>query len=336
MTAQRVVLGFVALLALLIAAVPARAADPLPLHATPVALDPRDPARTTLGKLVYRGGLILESADARFGGWSDLHVSADGARLVSISDHGFWFTADLVYGADGRLASLADARIGPLIDLEGRPVVGDLSDAEGLAKHPNGGFYVSFEREHRIWFYPAADPPFSRPPLRVPTPPRLQDAPRNGGIEALMHLADGRLMMLVEELTDGRDNHVGWIGDSSGEAWRTLHDHTGRDFKPTGLTQIPPDMAGAGDVLALERRFTFTAGAGARIVRLRKADLRPGAQLDGELLAEIDPPLTLDNFEGIAVTRGAQGRARIYIVSDDNYTFLQRTLLLMFELAPAK
>ena len=64
--------------------------------------------------------------------------------------------------------------------------------------------------------------------------------------------------------------------------------------------------------------------------------MRPGAHLAGEELARLEPPLTIDNFEGIAITRGAGSGARLYIVSDDNYSILQRTLLLMFELqAPA-
>ena len=44
-------------------------------------------------------------------------------------------------------------------------------------------------------------------------------------------------------------------------------------------------------------------------------------------------PLIHDNFEGVAITR--EGRDTIvWLVSDDNQLFLQRSLLLKFKLDP--
>ncbi len=298
--------------------------EPIALTATPVPLDPVDPARVELGRLVYRGGLILQSSDARFGGWSDLRLAADGGRLTAISDHGFWLQARLVYDATGRLVALSEASLGPLIDTTGARLLGRKGDAEGLAAAPDGGFYVSFERIHRVWRYPRAEPPFSAPPRPLPMPPRLASAPDNGGIEALLRLSDGRMMALVEELRDG-DENVGWVRDTAG--WHELHYRAADDYKPTGLAQLP----GSGDILVLERRFTFLTGMGARIVRVPKQALQPGAHLQGEELAALRLPFTVDNFEGLAVAQPG-GTVRLYLISDDNYTVLQRTLLLMFEL----
>jgi hypothetical protein len=36
-------------------------------------------------------------------------------------------------------------------------------------------------------------------------------------------------------------------------------------------------------------------------------------------------------MEGLAVRRGPRGETLLYVISDDNYWRLQRTLLLMFE-----
>jgi hypothetical protein len=306
-------------------------ADPIALTAAPVALDPDHPEHVAVGRLVYRGGLVLQSDDARFGGWSDLHVSADGTSVLALSDHGFWFTAELGYDR-GQLATARNARLGPLIDTTGTRVVGRRSDSEGLAMRPDGAIYISFERDHRIWLYPRADPPFSIPPRPVPTPARLVTAPENGGIEALAWLSGGSLLALVEVLRDGPDN-VGWVGNDAGTTWQELHYRTaGRDYAPTGLAELPPNVPQAGDVLVLERKFTIFSGRAARITRLARADIRPGAHLVGEELAHLQSPLTLDNFEGISAVRGPNGTARLYIISDDNYMFLQRTLLFMFEL----
>jgi len=306
-------------------------ADAIGLTAAPIALDPDHPDHMIVGQLVYRGGLVLQSDDARFGGWSDLHVSADGATVLALSDHGFWLTAKLGYDR-GRLASASDAQLGPLLDTTGGRVVGRRSDSEGMAVRPDGATYISFERDHRIWLYPAADPPFSAPPHPVPTPARLVTAPDNGGIEALAWLSGGTLLALVEQLYDGAEN-VGWIGNDAGTSWQELHYRTaGRDYAPTGLTELPPGVPGAGDVLVLERKFTIFSGRAARITRLPRGAIRPGAHLAGEELALLQSPLTLDNFEGISAIRAPDGSVRLYIISDDNYTFLQRTLLFMFEM----
>lgn len=323
-------LSFAVIIVSVVAAAVAHA-QTVPLTATPVALDPNDPARLTVGRLVYRGGLILQSSDARFGGWSDLHVSPDGVRVTAISDRGYWFEAELVHDASGRLISLSHMSLGPLIDPAGRRIFGRNNDAEGLTTAPDGGFYVSFEHNHRIWHYPRADRPFSVPPRPIPTPARLAAAPANGGIEALLRLSDGRLLALVEELRDG-DENVGWIAD--GPAWDELHYRAGSDFKPTGLAEMPAGTFAAGDVVVLERRLTFLSGWGARLVQLRRADIRPGAHLEGQELAKLQLPLTVDNFEGVAAVRGADGSVRLYLISDDNYTILQRTILMMFELPP--
>ena len=42
----------------------------------------------------------------------------------------------------------------------------------------------------------------------------------------------------------------------------------------------------------------------------------------------------LDDFEGVAVRRGAGGATIVYILSDDNFNPLQSNLLLLFVLLP--
>ncbi len=307
----------------------ALAADALVIQAAPVALHPSEIERQTLGRLVYRGGLVLTSPDGNFGGLSDLHVSPDARRLVAISDRGHWLDGELLYDWQGRLAGIANSRIGPLIDFYGRSLRGLAGDAEGMAVYPDGSHLVAFERRHRLWLYPPSDPPFAQRPRAVPLPRRASDLPENGGLEALLRLAGGRLFALSEELVDGRD-HVGWIGD--GITWEELRYRAGRDFKPTGMAQLPANTTYSGDVLVLERRFNMIDGPGARITRLRRSAIRAGAMLEGEELAILRQPSTVDNFEGIASARGERGETLIYLLSDDNFSFWQRTLLLMFEL----
>jgi hypothetical protein len=151
----------------------------------------------------------------------------------------------------------------------------------------------------------------------------LQEAPENAGIETLVRLADGRLLAVTEELTT--DGGVrGWIGDGRGGGWRPLVWRTSEGFVPTDAALLP-----SGDILILERRFP---PVGARLRLLPATSTAAGAILDGAEIARFEGSLTVDNMEGIDVRRGSSGETLVWLVSDDNFSFLQRTLLLMFRL----
>jgi hypothetical protein len=99
------------------------------------------------------------------------------------------------------------------------------------------------------------------------------------------------------------------------------------DFDVTDAALTP-----RGDLLILERSFSWLRGAGMRIRRFPLAGLKPGAVLDGPELIRADPSHQIDNMEGLSVHRGAAGEIVLTIVSDDNFSPLQRTLLLQFTL----
>ena len=62
------------------------------------------------------------------------------------------------------------------------------------------------------------------------------------------------------------------------------------------------------------------------------ADIKEGALVDGAPLIVADLGYQIDNMEGIAVHRNAQGETIITLVSDDNFSAIQRNLLLQFTL----
>ncbi|HEX9880418.1 MAG TPA: hypothetical protein VGB25_09515, partial [Candidatus Binatia bacterium] len=76
-------------------------------------------------------------------------------------------------------------------------------------------------------------------------------------------------------------------------------------------------------------------GAVVRLRRIPGPDLKAGARLRGKEILLLAPPLEVDNFEGAAVHRDPEKGTFIYLVSDDNYSPLQRTLLLQFRLIEA-
>jgi hypothetical protein len=54
--------------------------------------------------------------------------------------------------------------------------------------------------------------------------------------------------------------------------------------------------------------------------------------IEGEVLLEATDALNIDNMEAIAVHRRASGETVITIMSDDNFSPLQRTLIMQFAL----
>jgi hypothetical protein len=83
----------------------------------------------------------------------------------------------------------------------------------------------------------------------------------------------------------------------------------------------------------LERRFSWDSGLAVRLRRIPLTEIRPGALADGAVLFEADLGYEIDNLEGLSVHRAGGGEIVLTFVSDDNFSLLQRTLLLQFTLA---
>jgi hypothetical protein len=97
------------------------------------------------------------------------------------------------------------------------------------------------------------------------------------------------------------------------------------DFEATDCTILPP-----ADLLLLERRYSPARGVAMRIRRLPLASIKEGAVVDGPSMIEADLAHQIDNMEGIAVHHTAGGETILTLVSDDNFSFIQRNLLLQF------
>jgi len=299
------------------------AADPVAITATPVAPDVGATPFTT-GQLEYLAGFSLASDAKDFGGLSGASLSTDGRTLTALADIGVWFRLALAHDATGRLIGVSGGASGRLEDEHGKPLTTKyVGDSESITHAADGSYYVTFEGWHRLWRYPSltAAAKYVRPPKE------MASLPGNEGVEAATQLPDGRFLLLSEGgFTDSGDLQ-GWLGD--GKRWAGLTLAPTGAFRPTDLTVLP-----TGDVLLLERSASLFGGFAARLSVIRSATIAPGARVNGEELAVIEGPLPIDNFEGAAARAAPDGSVLIYILSDDNFSAMEQTLLLQFRWRP--
>jgi hypothetical protein len=279
----------------------------------------------TAGRLRYRGGLALSSPERMFGGLSGMEVLDDG-RLIVVSDNGDWFEANLVLNEAGDLVGARAWRTALMRDEEGEPFPNKASgDSEDLAQLTDGRFAVSFEQSQTIRIYDLnRDGPFG-PALRGPRLAETQGLPNNSGLEALTSTGEGELIVGAEGGPQATTPIWRARLDAQAPVAPSAHYPLADGYSLTSLDRLPD-----GSYVALERFFAPVIGPRARITRFTFDT--EGAIAEVELLAALAAPMPLDNFEAISAVRTADGAVRLYIVSDDNFSRRQRTLLLAFDL----
>ncbi len=309
------------LIALFFSVIPSRAL-PVEVVATPVSLNYQQ--QLHIGQLTFLNGFVLQSPDRQFGGLSGVALDAQGQTLYAVSDRGWWFSAHLSHDPEGRLLGIDTWDKGRLQLLPGQRRRHALGDAEALVREPDGSFLVAFEGAHRLWHYPKAVPPFAASPVPIALPVEVSQAPGNGGLEAVTRLASGALLLLTEEFENADGTLKGWLLHKEQAAPVSYAMSEG--FRPTDLAALPD-----GDALVLERRYNLL-GPAVRIRHLARAHIQPNALLQGKVLAQWGLPLTVDNFEGLAVRFVPPHGLVLYLLSDNNFNAFQRTLLLQFRL----
>ena len=326
------------------------------IRATPVPLQLINPLRRTIGELTFVAGFHLTSGDARFGGLSGLDVLSDG-NLLAVSDQGDFVWIDM---AEDGLTPEA-ARIASMRNAAGEPLRGKADgDSEGLAV--NGEIaLVSYERNHRVLAFdlggcgaaargaPIAFGPFGGALPDVFVASRI-DVGENSGPEPLAVTQDWFLLT-------GLETRIGNAGPLSA---RPIEARPNFDVRiGAGLAEfVGLDVIEAGtdrkDVRAfsLHRSLSPLSDNAITIAETRLTRFLDQSDLPRRFVSEIDERshyryseggthkladlnvlLNIDNFEGIAAKEMPDGRVRLYIISDNNFSAAQRTLLMVFDTA---
>ena len=294
------------------------------------AFDVRDPSRRQFGLLEFRGGLVLRSSYEHFGGISAIRVGSDGAHFIALSDKGWWFRGRIVYEGT-RPSGIADAEMAPILGADGRPLAArGWYDTESIAED-GGTLYVGIERVHQIVRFDYGKEGLLARGRPIALPPGLRSLPPNRGIEALVFVPKGlplagTLVAISERGLDKAGNIIGFLIGAASPGNFAVRRSSNYDVTDAAL--LP-----GGDVLLLERRFSWSSGLAVRMRRMALGEIKPGAVVDGPVLFDVDLGYEIDNMEGLSVHRNAGGEVVLTLISDDNFSAVQRTLLLQFTLA---
>lgn len=281
--------------------------------------------RRPLGPFRFEGAWVMKGASGMFGGFSGL-IAPDPRWLVAVSDQGY----ALDFATPGM--PVRAARFHWLYDI--KSPVRRQYDAEGADYDPvSGKTWVSFETTNAIVRY---DNALGRE--AVVRPRQMAAWGDNGGPESLARLGDGRFLV-IREAADGwtdRGAHRALIfpGDpiDHSEALEfTLRVEPG--FSPVDAAQIPD-----GRVLVLLRRIVWPVPirfeSALAIFDPRAA--RPGSTLGARTLTRIARPMPSDNYEGLGLAYGPDGRLAAWLIADANGSAFQHDLLMLLSFDPAQ
>lgn len=301
--------------------------DTFELGFAPVALPSPDRMAAHLGPFHLERIWELRSRTRRFGSYSALLIRP-GGEFLALSDSGNY----LRFRAPGE--PQVNSGIGelPLSDDDSK----SSRDVESATQDASGTIWLGLEGRNAIFrMTPGLDVADLHVERRV-SPPSMRDWGVNTGPEAMTRLADGRFVLLREGFAGWSDRlhpAVVFAGDPTENARVQQFTFDGpAGFSPTDMVQLPD-----GRLLVLMRRLIWPMPQrfSGRIAIGDPKAIRAGQPWRVTEVAQLSSDLPVDNFEGLAVVPRADGQLTVWVISDDNYSPLQRTLLWKMRVDPA-
>ena len=265
------------------------------------------------------------------GGLSGLAWDEDESRLYALSDRGSVFHLRPQF-KNGHLAGVEALAAFPLRDHRNHPLKGRHADAEGLVlQRGNNGktgdslLAVSFERHPRIVLFR----PDGRFVEKLRLPADLRGSSRyvdpNKALESLTWLPGPGFLTAPERPLKGADDGTIVLFSLDGRSWRYPLLAT-----PNG-SLVDMEALPDGSLLTLERGHGLMFLP--MVISLRHTRItteNAGGRLPVTTLAILDSSQgwSVDNFEGLSRHRDL----KFFMISDDNFNALQKTLLVYFEL----
>ncbi len=276
-----------------------------------------------LGPFRLDGIWHMASRSQDFGSYSALLAMPDES-LLAFSDNGHY----LRFAPPGAPSRLLES--GPALpDFPGGK---RFRDVESATRDPgSGGIWLGLEGTNAVL---ALSPDLDV--LRQIRPQAIARWGANSGPEAMTRLSDGRFILLREGAGGWFENrrHEAAIFESdptTGAKGRLLPVDGPDGFSPTDMAQLPD-----GRLLILMRRLAWPVPLRftGRLAIGDPADIQLGKPWKVREVARLTSDLPMDNFEGLAVQPSGDGGLIVWIISDDNFSNLQRTILWKLSVDP--
>lgn len=295
------------------------------LRFTALKLPPAQKLAAHLGPFKLTAVWEINLGSYKFGGYSAL-VPLPDKRFLAIADNGGFLTFTPP-GVPAQTPILGSLLRDPKDDKRN-------VDTESATRDPKtGNIWLGLEYANAI----VRLGPDWQETGRV-KPPAMADWELNSGPEALVRLADGRFVALSEGARDwivpNRHNGVIFDGDpiaNGGKSQKFTFEGPAA-FNPVDMAQLPD-----GRVLVLMRSLIWPMPQkfAGRIAIGDPTQIRAGETWQVTEVARIASGLPVDNFEGMAIVPQDDDHVAVWLISDDNQTNLQRTLLWKLEVNPA-
>lgn len=296
---------------------------PIVDHAIEVTAVPiENPLITLAPDLHFVKGWSLESDDSDFGGLSSL-VAVNSESFIAVSDYG----ALIHFKVDAN-GALSNVRAVPLP----RGCADDSNkfnrDSESITRdHATGAVWIGFEWRNAIC---ASDKSLQNA-RALARPLEMRAWSKTGGPETIVRLADGRFLVFAEAAVGNAKlpELVVFDGDPTIKATRarTLHYRPPEHhFSPTDAAELPD-----GRLLIIYRRFEPPYAFSAVLSIVPPIGASPPDIIEGRTITRFSRPGLTSNFEGVTATQEGT-RTFVWIVSDNNFMWIEHTYLLKFEL----
>ncbi|MEM6603260.1 MAG: esterase-like activity of phytase family protein [Pseudomonadota bacterium] len=287
-----------------------------------VTCKPHDYLNIRENRMDILGVIKLDSDDEDFGGLSAALISSDQKRFYALTDRARLITFSPVM-KDHVLTCVKGATIRPLRGKSTRPLIGHYGDSEGMSffAQDEDKILVSFERAPRVVEYRVNEKEL-RPHIHFAKFEK-KELPYNKSYETVRMISDTQIMAFTEDYPEDGEAITGYVLNVEKDIFQTISLKKSNDHL---LTDI--GILNNGDFITLERTFSFLMGVSIQMRHIKREDMLSGKKpADGDIVFQMTTSEGADNMEAIAITPHQDGNF-IYIVSDDNFTSLQNTIIV--------